>query len=108
MICDEIIDTYKDYLLKIINGEIINDEEEEKNLNEYLSDKTGAIKNRIYREFFPIIDKDYEIKIVDSIQREETDAEFQQRKDTEEKNIKTAKSKKIAPKKNDNKRFKTK
>ena len=101
VICDEIIDTYKDYLLKIINGEIINDEEEEKNLNEYLSDKTGAIKNRIYREFFPIIDKDYEIKIVDSIQREETDAEFQQRKDTEEKNIKTAKSKKIPPKKKD-------
>ena len=99
VICDEIIDTYKDYLLKIINGEIINDDEEEKNLNEYLSDKTGAIKSRIYKEFFPIIDKDYEIKIADSIQRQETDAEFQQRKDTEEKSLKMTKNKKILPKK---------
>ena len=99
VICDEIIDTYKDYLLKIINGEIINDDEEEKNLNEYLSDKTGSIKNRIYREFFPIIDKDYDIKIADSIQRQETDAEFQQRKDTEEKNLKMTKNKKIPMKK---------
>ena len=99
VICDEIIDTYKDYLLKIINGEIINDDEEEKNLNEYLSDKTGSIKNRIYREFFPIIDKDYDIKIADSIQRQETDAEFQQRKDTEEKSIKMGKNKKIPTKK---------
>ena len=101
VICDEIIDTYKDYLLKIINGEIINDDEEEKNLNEYLSDKTGAIKNRIYKEFFPIIDKDYDIKIADSIQRQETDAEFQQRKDTEERTIKMAKNKKVVQKKKD-------
>ena len=99
VICDEIIDTYKDYLLKIINGYIMNEEEEEKNLNEYLSNKTGAIKNRIYKEFFPIIDKDYNIKIVDSIQRMETDAEFQQRKDTEEKNVKNTKNKKNVPKK---------
>ena len=99
VICDEIIDTYKDYLLKIINGEIINDEEEEKNLNEYLSDKNASIKNRIYREFFPIIDKDYDIKIADSIQRQETEAEFQQRKDTEEKANKLSKNKKVIPKK---------
>ncbi len=102
VICDEIIDTYKDYLLKIINGEIINDDEEEKNLNEYLTDKTGAIKNRIYREFFPIIDQDYDIKIADSIQRQETDAEFLQRKDTEEKNAKNTKKKTTIKKKDNN------
>ena len=101
VICDEIIDTYKDYLLKVINGEIINDDEEDKNLNEYLSNKTDSIKNRIYKEFFPIIDKDYNIKIADSIQRVETDAEFQQRKDTEEKTSKTSKNKKSVLKKKD-------
>ena len=102
VICEEIIDTYKEYLLKIINGEIMDDEEEEKNLNDYLTNKTGVIKNRIYKEYFPIIDKDFNIKIVETFQREETDAEFQQRKDTEEKMAKNTKNKKNIPKKKEN------
>ena len=80
VICEEIIDTYKDYLLKIINGEILNyEDDEEQNLNEYLSDKNASIKNRIYKEFFPIIDQDYDIKIADSFQRLENEAEYHKR-----------------------------
>ena len=80
VICEEIIETYKDYLRKIMNGEILNDDEDgEQNLNEYLSDKNGSIKNRIYKEFFPILDQDYTIKIADSVQRLENDAEFHKR-----------------------------
>ena len=80
VICEEIIDTYKDYLLKIINGEILNyEDDEEQNLNEYLSDQNASIKNRIYKEFFPIIDQDYDIKIADSFQRLENEAEYHKR-----------------------------
>ena len=75
IICKEIIDTYKDYLLKIINGDIIEQDEEEKNLSEYLSNQSDAIKTRIFREYYPIIDKKYEIKICNFITREETDEE---------------------------------
>ena len=51
VICEEIIETYKDYLRKIMNGEILNDDEDdEQNLNEYLSDKNASIKNRIYKD----------------------------------------------------------
>ena len=79
VICEEIIETYKDYLRKIMNGEILNDDEDDQNLNEYLSDKNASIKNRIYKEFFPIIDQDYKIKIADSLQRLETEAEYHKR-----------------------------
>ena len=79
VICEEIIETYKDYLLKIINGEIIDLDDEEQNLNEYLSDKNASIKNRIYKEFFPIIDQDYNIIISNSIQRLENEAEYHKR-----------------------------
>ena len=84
VICEEIIETYKDYLRKIMNGEILNDDEDdEQNLNEYLSDKNASIKNRIYKEFFPIIDQDYNIKIADSFQRLENEAEFHKRIDAD-------------------------
>ena len=79
VICEEIIETYKDYLLKIINGEILDNDDEEQNLNEYLSDKNASIKNRIYKEFFPIIDQDIKIRIADSIQRLENEAEYHKR-----------------------------
>ena len=80
IICEEIIETYKDYLQKIINGEIVQyDDDEEQNLNEYLSDKNASIKYRIYKEFFPIIDQDFDIKIADSFERMENESEFLQR-----------------------------
>ena len=80
VICEEIIETYKDYLQKIINGEIVQyDDDEEQNLNEYLSDKNASIKYRIYKEFFPIIDQDFDIKIADSFERMENESEFLQR-----------------------------
>ena len=82
VICNEIIQTYKEYLIKIINGEISQDEEE-KNLNNYLSDETETIKTRIYKEFYPIIDKEYNIKVCDYISRLETDKEYEARKEKE-------------------------
>ena len=97
VICEEIIETYKDYLLKIINGEIIDLDNEEQNLNEYLSDKNASIKNRIYKEFFPIIDQEYNIIISNSIQRLENDAEYHKRIESdanpEDKTNKKSKSK---------------
>ena len=52
-ICEEIIETYKDYLNKIMNGEILNDDEDnEQNLNEYLNDKNGSIKLEYIKNFF--------------------------------------------------------
>ena len=101
VICEEIIETYKDYLLKIINGEILDNDDDEQNLNEYLSDKNASIKNRIYKEFFPIIDQDIKIKIADSIQREENEAEYHRRINNENMNLddKAKKNKKPNPKK---------
>ena len=95
-ICEEIIETYKDYLLKIINGEIIDLDDEEQNLNEYLSDKNASIKNRIYKEFFPIIDQDYNIIISNSTQRLENEVEYHKRIEQDNINIddKTKKNKK--------------
>ena len=59
-ICEEIIETYKDYLNKIMNGEILNDDEDnEQNLNEYLNDKNGSIKLEYIKNFFQ-----YQIKII--------------------------------------------
>ena len=82
VICNEIIQTYKEYLIKIINGEISQDEEE-KNLNNYLSNETETIKTRIFKEFYPIIDKEYNIKVCDYISRLETDKEYEARKEKE-------------------------
>ena len=108
VICEEIIETYKDYLLKIINGEIIDLDNEEQNLNEYLSDKNASIKNRIYKEFFPIIDQEYNIIISNSIQRLENDAEYHKRIESdanpEDKTNKKSKSKPPPKKKGNNRR----
>jgi len=93
VICNEIIQTYKEYLIKIINGEISQDEEE-KNLNNYLSNETETIKTRIYKEFYPIIDKDYNIKVCDYISRLETDEEYEVRKEKESKEKKDNKGNK--------------
>ena len=92
-ICSEIIETYKDHLRKVINGEIIPENEEEKNVNDYLSNETETIKNRIYKEFYPILDKEYNIKICDYITRLETEEEYQIRKEFELKEILNKKGK---------------
>ena len=93
VICNEIIETYKDYLRRVINGEISEDSEDEKNVNNYLSNEVDTIKNRIFKEFYPIIDKEYNIRVCDYISRLETEREYQDRKECEmkEKNKKTTK-----------------
>ena len=92
-ICTEIIETYKEYLRKLINGEIELENDEEKNVNDYLSNETEAIKNRIYKEFYPIIDKKYDIKICDYIERLETEEEYLKRKELELKELNNKKIK---------------
>ena len=98
-ICAEIIETYKDYLRRVINGEINQESEEEKNVNDFLSKETEAIKNRIYKEFYPIIDKKYNIKICDYIDRLETDEEYSMRKEFELKELNSKKGKNANTKK---------
>ena len=99
VICNEIIETYKDYLRRIINGEIDQDSEEEKNVDNYLSQKIETIKNRIYKEFYPIIDKEYKIQVCDYFSRIETDEEYLNRKEYELKEFNNKKGKSINVKK---------
>lgn len=106
VICKEIIETYKEYLIKIINGEISQDEEE-KNLSNYLSNETEKIKTRIYKEFYPIIDKEYNIKVCDYISRLETDKEYEARKEMENKEKKDNKGNKENKKEKEMKKKKT-
>ena len=87
VICKEIIETYKDYLRKLINGEIAQESGDEKDVNDYLSKEIETIKSRIYKEFYPIIDKKYIIKVCDYISRLETEEEYQKRKELELKEI---------------------
>ena len=80
VICNEIIEKYKDHLRAIINYEENDDEKNDKTL---LSNETEDIKKHIYKEFYPILDKKYDLKICDYISRLETDEEYHIRKELE-------------------------
>ena len=95
VICNEIIEKYKDYLRRLINGEITQESEDEKNVDDYLSNETETIKKRIFKEFYPILDKEYNIKVCDYISRLETDKEYKIRKELELKEMNDKKGKNL-------------
>jgi hypothetical protein len=51
--------------------------------NEYEKDDEEARKKRIYKEFYRMIEKNLDIKVVNSFQRDETEEEYRKRRDEE-------------------------
>jgi hypothetical protein len=48
-----------------------------------MSDDTNSRKRNIYKDFFKILDRKLDIKVISSFEREETEEEFKKRKDEE-------------------------
>ena len=88
---EDIKKTYDKNKKAMLNIDAENDEEDDdEDINNYLNNDEETMKMTIYKDFFGIIDKSYDIIISNTTTRVESDDEYYKRKESEEKTKKTA------------------